>query len=224
MNPSHNPFEVSYRPKGYYSNQRREMVCFIPIDTNKILDIGCGSGEFGEYLKSKRKVEAWGIEICKEVAEEAMAKLDRVLIGDIENDNIQLPPNYFDCIIFNDVLEHLKYPWIVLRKMRDYLKPDGYIVASIPNVRYFNNVKNLLKDKEWTYRDEGILDKTHIRFFTEKGIKDMFNICEYRVVRIEGIRGIEFPWKFRLFNRIMLRAFEDMRYLQFAIVAQKINS
>lgn len=211
------------KPKCYYNGDRKEMLQFVPKDVLKIIEIGCGYGVFASSLKTERKAVVWGIELSKKAAEEASVKLDKVVIGDIENDNIALPKNYFDCIIFNDVLEHLKNPWVVLEKVKDYLIDGGYIVASVPNVRYFYNIKNLIKHKEWNYVDQGILDKTHLRFFTYKTIRDMFQICGYKIIKMEGINPIKFPWKFRLFNWLMLNAFEDMQFLQFACVSKKVD-
>lgn len=214
-------FDPYHKPDGYYACNRTEMLGFIPDEVTRALDVGCGAGEFGQILRSKRAMEIWGIEICKEAAEEAKTKLDNVIIGNIENDDLFLPPDYFDCIVFNDVLEHLKYPWVTLKKLHTNLKPGGYIVASIPNVRYYENIKDLLIRRQWRYVDAGLLDKTHLRFFTVNSIKDMFEQCGYHVMNITGINGMDFPWAFRILNRIMKRAFEDMRYLQFACVARK---
>lgn len=206
----------------YYINNRDEMHRFIPEKINNILEVGCGTGIFGKNLKSKRNnIGVWGIEISKSAAEAAKTRLDKVIIADIENDSIDLPKKYFDCIVFNDVLEHLKYPCAVLKKIADYLIDDGCVVASIPNVRYFYNIKELLKNKEWRYEGSGILDKTHLRFFTIKSIKEMFESCDYHLVKVEGINPIKFPWKFRLLNWLLMKKFEDMRFVQFACVAKK---
>jgi ubiquinone/menaquinone biosynthesis C-methylase UbiE len=205
----------------YYCNQRREMLPFIPPGCKRLLEVGCGTGEFAWLVKKERNAEVWGIDIYKEIAEKAVNKLDKVLHGDIEREDLDLPAGYFDCIVFNDVLEHLHDPWAVLRKAQLFLMSDGYIVASIPNVRYFDNIKQLLKHKEWRYEDEGILDRTHLRFFTMKSSKELFESCGYAVESITGITGRLFPWKFRMLNAIMKRTFDDMRYQRFACVAQK---
>jgi len=209
--------------KQYFTYTRQEMLKFVPSNAKRILDVGCGGGIFGSIVKSNLNSEVWGVEICQEAATNAMSKLDCVIAGDFESDNIRLPLNYFDCIVFNDVLEHFKDPWTILSKSSRYLKEDGFIIASIPNLRYFYTLKELVINKEWKYVDAGILDKTHLRFFTEKTIKDMFQACGYRIINIEGINAIEFPWKFRLFNLLMMNKFEDMKYNQFACVAQKIE-
>ncbi|MBT1074660.1 class I SAM-dependent methyltransferase [Geobacter grbiciae] len=208
------------KPDNYYSGSRLEMVPYVPVDAMRILDVGCGAGEFGNALKFQRCVEVWGIELCEQAAEEAQGKLDRVLVGSIEGNTMSLPEGYFDCVVFNDVIEHLVNPWAVLTNIKTYMQADAYVVASIPNVRYFNNIKTLLKHKQWKYEDEGILDKTHLRFFTIESIKELFISCSYNIIKIEGIRGRQFPWKFRLINMVMRNCFDDMRYMQFACLTR----
>lgn len=212
-----------HKQNGYYSANRSNMLKYIPSNVSKILDVGCGEGEFGGTIKASKNVEVWGLELCAEAAEIAKIKLDKVIVNDIENVHDSFPENYFDCIIFNDVLEHLKYPWLILEKIKISLKDNGRIVASIPNIRYFNTLKDIVINKEWKYEDEGILDKTHLRFFTKSSIMDMFNRCGYEVMVIEGINPIKFPWKFNLLNIITNYQFEDTRYMQFACVAQKMK-
>lgn len=196
------------------------MLQFIPENANKVLDVGCGEGTFGGLIKSVRDVEVWGVEICKDAAVLAEIKLDKVLVGTIEECSKKLPFNYFDCVIFNDVLEHLIDPWIVLKEIKSTIKQDGYVLSSIPNVRYYDNVKKLIIDKQWRYDSEGILDKTHLRFFTIESIREMFASCGYQIIRIEGIRDNKLPWKFRIINNLFGKMFEDMRYLQFACLAK----
>lgn len=210
------------KPEKYFSCNRSEMVKFVPQKSKIVLDVGCGAGDFGLFLKTTRNIEIWGFELCENVANMASKKLDRVIIGNIENEINYLPLKYFDCIVFNDILEHLVSPWDVLKKIKYNLKDDGYIVASIPNVRFFNNIISLLIKREWKYEESGVLDKTHLRFFSANTIIELFKSTGYKLLNIEGIHGIEFPIPFRLLNRLLLRMFEDMRYLDFACVAKKM--
>lgn len=218
-----NIFSPNQKTDGYYTRDREEMLKFIPRTSSKILDVGCGSGSFGAILKSQKDVEVWGVEISEDAAKEAVTRIDRIIIGDIESEELGLPLNYFDCIILNDVLEHLLYPWNVLVKFKTYLQNGGYIIASIPNVRYYPNIRDLIVRKNWEYKDEGILDKTHLRFFTERTIKKMFVICGYANITIKGINEKQFSWKLKILNYLLRHSLDDMKYLQFAVVAQKIN-
>ncbi|MEN9918634.1 MAG: hypothetical protein RL662_1070 [Bacteroidota bacterium] len=202
----------------YYSYQRSELYPFIPQDIDRTLDVGCASGIFSEYLKKHRGCETWGIEVQTEVAEIAKTKLDKVLTGLFEEVKLQLPNKYFDCIFFNDVLEHMTYPEACLTAIKSQLQDGGYVVASIPNMRNFNVLKELLFQQSWEYKDEGILDRTHLRFFTKKSIINMFTRCGYTIERIEGI-NYERSSKICLMGRLPFRVFKDVQYKQFVVVA-----
>jgi len=204
---------------GYYSDPRYEMIDYVPITGNKILDVGCGQGEFGRTLKQCRTVEVWGVEIIPEIASKAKVILDSVVVGNIEESQAMLPNYYFNCIVCNDVLEHLKDPWKVLVLLREKLAPGGCVVASIPNVRYFPNIKDLLLEGKWKYVNSGIIDITHLRFFTKSSIKEMYDISGYAIKKIEGIRKRRMSWKYELLNTLTLCKLNDMRYERFAVVA-----
>lgn len=208
------------KPSSYFILSRNEMMKYVPSYTEKILDIGCGEGVFGQELKKITKREVWGIEISDQCAEKAKEKLDRVIVGDFEIGEYDLPKNYFDCIICNDVLEHFKDPWSVLRRLKSYLKKNGCVVASIPNVRYYDNIKSLLLRKEWEYASSGILDFTHLRFFTQKSILSMFDECGYSVIKIEGINPMGLSWRLKIAALIIGDLVKDIRYMQFACIAK----
>jgi 2-polyprenyl-3-methyl-5-hydroxy-6-metoxy-1,4-benzoquinol methylase len=207
-------------PEDYHGQHRPDMLRYLPEDARIFLDIGCGEGLFGQLIKQQRGAEVWGIELFAQAAEKAKERLEQVFVGNIETDQFDVPDAYFDCIVFNDVLEHLYYPWDVLNKVKKMLKVNGYIVASIPNVRYYVNIKKLLRDCDWDYEKCGLLDRTHIRFFTKNSIRKMFVETGYTILNIEGIKYVKFPWKFDLLNKLLGHRLDDMRYLQFACVVR----
>jgi 2-polyprenyl-3-methyl-5-hydroxy-6-metoxy-1,4-benzoquinol methylase len=209
--------DLSTKPEGYYAQARPEMLPFIPRDAKRILDVGCGEGGFACTLKQRLGAEVWGIEYVPAAAEVAGQRLDRVLVGDVMQQLEQLPDRYFDCITFTDVLEHLVDPYQVLLALKQKLSFRGVIVTSIPNVRFFRTLFNLVVRGDWRYEDFGILDKTHLRFFTKKSIKSMFESLGYRVIELKGINPV-LSWKVTLFNLATLGAFSDTRYLQFCCV------
>jgi 2-polyprenyl-3-methyl-5-hydroxy-6-metoxy-1,4-benzoquinol methylase len=196
------------------------MAEYLPSNAATILDVGCGDGSFSAGLKSNRELEVWGIEIDELAAAEAVNKLDRVLVGDAIALVNELPDNHFDCIYCNDILEHLIDPEKLLEILKSKLKSDGRLVASIPNVRYFWNIVDLVFYGKWNYTDEGILDRTHLRFFTKKSMQKMFTNNGYEVISIDGIHPTQ-SLKFKLFNLKTLGFFREMQYLQFALVLQK---
>ena len=143
-----------------------------------------------------------------------------MIVGDFEIGEFNLPTDYFDCIICNDVLEHFKYPWSILRRLKNNLKKNGCVIASIPNVRYYDNIKALLLRKEWEYTSSGILDFGHLRFFTEKSILSMFDECGYSVIKIEGINPMILSRKLKFAAMILGDFLKGMKYLQFACIAK----
>lgn len=209
------------KPLQYFGNERKEMLPYIPNDACRIFEVGCGSGQFIAQLRRPDR-ELWGVELDPKAAALAASSLDHALCGSIDDFLAVLPPLHFDCIVFNDVLEHLVDPHGLLDRIRTLLVPGGVIVASIPNVRYFFNLRELLVDRQWRYRNYGILDRTHLRFFTKLSMEDMFVSAGYRIRRIEGINSFS-SWKFSLLNALLLGHISDMRFEQFACVAELIE-
>jgi 2-polyprenyl-3-methyl-5-hydroxy-6-metoxy-1,4-benzoquinol methylase len=208
------------KPQDYYENSRPEMLAYLPNSIKTVLDIGCSSGDFGYAIKQKTNAEVWGIEPFERFGKLAVNKLDTVLISSIEGALHELPDNYFDVIYFNDVLEHLLDPYSILEKIKSKLKDNGSVISSIPNIRYFRSFFKLLFHGEWDYTDEGILDRTHVRFFTKKSILKMYDKAGYTVISHEGINGTKSIKPF-LINIPLLFNGMDMKYTQFATVAKK---
>lgn len=203
----------------YGDSKRTEMMGFVPTVATTVLDIGCWRGSFGATLKRERSgTIVWGVEARADIADEASARLDRVLVGAYpEVLQAEAPLERFDCITLLDVLEHLVDPWSALRTARSHLNPSGTVVASIPNVRNVQVVVQLLRGR-WDYVDAGILDRTHLRFFTRRSIVEMFESTGFKIDRIEPINLID---KGRLARTLAVfgRRAWDFRALQFAVVA-----
>lgn len=204
----------------YYKNSRPEIVSLIPGNIKSLLDVGCGEGFFLKEIKEQKKMNIWGVEIEPKVAEKAKNITPNIIVGKIEEVMNLLPNNYFDCITFNDVLEHLLEPSEVLRLINQKLTMDGIIIASIPNVRFIHNLFELLIKKDWEYKDSGILDNTHFRFFTEKSIKRMIENSGYKLIYLKGINKTS-SWKFRLLNILSLGFLNDTGFMQFVCVIEK---
>ena len=205
----------------YYGNERPEILEFIPNDIKTILDVGCGYGGFLDLIKRNLNVETWGIELVDSVAKTLDGHIDYILKGSIEENCLSLPNNYFDCITFNDVLEHLTYPDQVLISIKEKFSDKGVLVTSLPNVRYLRNLYNLIIRKDWKYEDSGILDKTHFRFFTKKSMVRMFKDSGYEVISINGIFKLN-DFKFKFFNMMTFGFFEDCFFERFVCVLKPI--
>lgn len=208
--------------QAYYQNERPEVTQFIPDDYSRVLEVGCGEGNFRTHLS--KSCEYWGIEPCREAAESAANKLDKVLVGRFDQLIDKIPENYFDLVICNDVIEHMEDHDFFLSEVRRKLSDDGIISGSVPNVRFWKNLRNLVLRKEWCYTDEGILDRTHLRFFTEKSFKRALNENGYKLLLFSGING----WRSRYYSpRKILASLaiavlgDDLRYRQFGFCVQK---
>lgn len=200
------------------------MLAFIPDDASVLLEVGCGSGAFAAGLKAARAaagtaVEIWGVEMDVEAARQASDHLDQVLQGEVSAVRDELPTAHFDCVVLNDVIEHVLDPDELLRSLLPLLKPGGCLVASIPNVRYFFNVVDLAVHGRWDYTDEGILDRTHLRFFTRSSMIRLLTDAGFRVEKSAGINPTG-SLKFRLVNLLTFGRWSDMKYLQFACLAR----
>ena len=211
-----------------YIGRRADILHLIPNNISKVLDIGCSTGSLGEQIKQRSRVEVVGIETDEQMANVAKKKLDRVVVEDIEKINLETHflHNYFDCIILADVLEHLKNPWDVLKNATTFLNNEGIIIASIPNVRHYTTIINLVIKGYWPYRERGIHDKAHLRFFTLKNIKELFQYPNLEIIRIErNYRIIEKPHPINRYGKYFAILFiKEFITFQYVIVARKKES
>ena len=183
--------------KSYYGYARPEIQALVSRKAKKILDIGCGAGVFGRELKNRQKCYVAGIEYAPEAANKAETVLDRVYTGDAVKIIPEIQKNSFDAIIMADFLEHIANPEKILSDVKRILMPAGKLVLSIPNVRHWSVIKDLLEGR-WEYRDAGILDKTHLRFFTWQSILSLLNSAGYHIDSYSGtyLQGYDVPMEF----------------------------
>ncbi|MEI7640226.1 MAG: class I SAM-dependent methyltransferase [bacterium] len=201
--------------RNYYKSNREEMLEFVPNTAKAILDIGCSEGNFGRLLKQRNNAIIYGVEIDNASYKKAKNKLDKVYLGGVEENLKKIPKKYFDCIVFNDVLEHLKNPDAVVQSIKTKLKKGGSIVVSLPNIRNFKILKQIIFEKDFKYTTDGILDKTHLRFFTYKSMRYFFENNGLIVIKEKGI-GKSKNFIFNLVNFLTFGFFTDSLYNQFA--------
>jgi 2-polyprenyl-3-methyl-5-hydroxy-6-metoxy-1,4-benzoquinol methylase len=175
------------KSKRYYQSTREDMLKFIPTGVKKTLEFGCGEGGFSVLLKDRLNAETWAVEINEECALKAAKRLYKVINDDAYKALCKLPEKYFDCIICFDFLEHLVDPYSLLTLLKTNLAKDGVIITSIPNIRYYRVFTNFVLHGNWGYKDQGVMDKTHLRFFTYKSIIKMFEQLEFEILLIKGI-------------------------------------
>ena len=204
----------------YYSNNRAEMLQFLPPNPRRLIDVGCGEGLFGTAVKARYpECETWGVELMADAAQRAVPRYDRVVQTQFESAG-ELPEAYFDVVTMNDVLEHMPWPEPALAKVRRILQPDGRLVLSLPNVQFLLNVLDLVKHNEWEYQDSGILDRTHFRFYTTKSAARLLERNGFQVEAIVGINAMRPKWYYRVAFWLAPRYFRWMPYFQFALVAR----
>lgn len=205
----------------YYKNTRPEMAQFLPSSYSKVLEIGCGTGAFRVNLTKKN--EYWGVELVTSEAELAKSRLDRVLNGYFSDKSSEIPNSYFDLVICNDVIEHIDDYEKFLIDIKSKMTKDAYLVVSTPNVRHMQCLYHLIVKKDWQYQDHGVLDRTHLRFFTKKSLIRLIGKSGFEISSIEGInsvyQGVGFTRKILLFMAASILG-QDTLYLQFGLNAK----
>jgi 2-polyprenyl-3-methyl-5-hydroxy-6-metoxy-1,4-benzoquinol methylase len=155
----------------------------------QVLDVGCGSGQVGWVLAEHAGCRVTGLEIDQEACTLARKRLGRVIQGDAERLNLEqfFEPAGFEVILCLDVLEHMIDPWKFLHRIKRWLAPEGHLIATIPNLGHVSVLLELL-DGKFAYRDLGLLDRNHLRFFTRGSLEEMFHEAGYTVHHLDRNR------------------------------------
>jgi 2-polyprenyl-3-methyl-5-hydroxy-6-metoxy-1,4-benzoquinol methylase len=209
----------------YFSNPRHDVVDILEGHYETVLDVGCGSGAFGSLLKNRGKaIRVVGIDAYEPALVQASLCLDLAILHDLSNGLPELDEK-FDLISLNDVLEHLIAPEKVLIAAHGMLKKDGIIVCSLPNIRNHKILRKLLFAGDWTYTKEGILDVTHLRFYTFKSAENLLRDCGYSVISSSGSGQSKVPCALRLMSYFFCHRRLELRYQQFIFKARsRVNA
>jgi len=210
---------LSSKSESYYQSIREDMLQFVPVGVRRTLEFGCGEGNFSALLKDRLNAETWAVEINEKCAQKAATKLHKVINDDAFNCLAGLPDGYFDCIICFDFLEHLVDPYSLLASLRDKLVKGGVVISSIPNIRYYSVFRDFVLHGNWDYKSQGIMDKTHLRFFTYKSITRMFEGLDYEILLTQGIHPTS-SRTCKLLQLFTFGMFSDIRYKHFVSVAR----
>jgi 2-polyprenyl-3-methyl-5-hydroxy-6-metoxy-1,4-benzoquinol methylase len=203
----------------YYNSFKWEITPLIPEGPHAIMDLGCGTGVFGRKLREQNKArEVVGVEIFKEAADEAAKYYEKVYQGDVEQIRLEYE-DYFDFVICGDIIEHLNDPWKMLGRIKTWLKIEGRVLVSIPNIRYWRVLRDLVFRGDWKYREAGILDKTHLRFFTMKSFLRAMTEAGFDIA-YSGF--LTYGARQNLFNRITFGLFEPFMGTLIIVLGKKV--
>lgn len=159
----------------YYNNTRRDIEPLLPDVLPSVLEIGCGAGETMKWLRSIRTVHyAAGVELSPDAASVAQSVFDTIEIADIRSARLEFERGRFAAVLALDVLEHLPDPSAVVHRLKHKIAPDGVFIASIPNISHYTVSFPLFFNGSWDYTERGLLDKTHLQFFTRKSVIRLF--------------------------------------------------
>lgn len=180
--------DVAFDP-AYHQNPRTEIASFLVAPPGTVLDIGCGGGATGRLVKEKFPgTRVIGIEINPRAAEHARQYLDHVICAAIDDIDLAraVPGEKVSTVLLLDVLEHLYDPWRALARIRGWLAPGTRVLASVPNIRNLAVLDELAAGR-FQYAENGVLDVTHVRFFTRGELQRMFEETGFRVVNLEPL-------------------------------------
>ncbi|MDP5097523.1 MAG: class I SAM-dependent methyltransferase [Flavobacterium sp.] len=212
------------KDKRYYSNVRLDLINLINRDNRelKILEIGAAYGETLFYLKENRIAsEVVGVDLFEDLNnKENYKKIDRFIFGNIEQIDLVEYYDYFDIILLPDVLEHLLEPKPVLNKIKKYLKKDGKIIVSMPNIRHYSALIKIFIKGDFRYEESGIFDYTHLRFYCRKNIKELLETSGYKVIKQQSsIKNYSGKSVTKIINMINFGLFEEFFSYQYFFVA-----
>ncbi len=160
-----------------------DLISAIPGETKKILHIGCSEGALGKKILQRGAEEVVGIETDPQKCEKAKENLSTVICGNIEDMDGSFEEGYFDCIVFTHTLERIKEPYSILQKIKKYIADTGVVIASISNVRYYNNI-DMLVEGNWRFNNQDMLDNNHQKGFNSEYIETFFKKAGYEITGI----------------------------------------
>ena len=216
----------SYSDKSdnYFAHARKEIEPLLPKKCGRVLEIGCGSGATLGWLRQDHQaVHTVGIEIAEAAANQARRFADDVFCLDFERFDLPGGAQKFDLVLCLDVLEHMVNPWAVVDRLATrYLETGGTLIVSLPNVRHYSVVLPLLLGGRWDYQDAGLLDRTHLRFFTKATANALLSHSQFGPVSCVATGFTGWSAK-RMLNTLTLGVFQELVTYQYFLSACKVR-
>jgi len=208
------------KPTSYFANARNDIVALARTGPQaSVLELGCGAGGTGRAMLAAGKAGRYvGIELSEEAAATAAQHLSEVRVGDVEALDLTPLAGQFDSLIISEVLEHLRDPWTTLARLVSCVKPGGAVFASSPNVAHWMVVRELLAGR-FAYAEAGVMDRTHLRWFTPGSYRQMFEDASVVVERVGPL--VPPRWKARLIGRFSGGRLDHLFMAQIMLVGRR---
>jgi 2-polyprenyl-3-methyl-5-hydroxy-6-metoxy-1,4-benzoquinol methylase len=224
MSVSEDPYTSAYRSKSdqYFDGARADMISYLPDDPYaKLLEIGCGFGGTGALALAQGKCNEYvGIEISESAAAIAREKLSTVVVGNVETIELPWPEESFNGLIISEVLEHLVDPLRTLKRVAPYLRPGAVVMASSPNISQYKVIRSLIFGR-WELTQSGVMDRTHLRWFTPLSYRAMFEEAGFTIDWVKPVTP--FSMRTRVIDRLTLGRFSHLFIRQIMIFARKAS-
>jgi 2-polyprenyl-3-methyl-5-hydroxy-6-metoxy-1,4-benzoquinol methylase len=201
----------------YYEWYRPDVISAVPPEAKTVLSVGCAAGRTEAELV-KRGVKVVGVEINPEAAKIARVRGLTILEGDVSEIDVAVAGEFYDCLIYADVLEHLPDPLAVLQRHVAVLKKNGTVIVSVPNFRHYSVFQQLFVHGHVHYADAGVLDRTHLRLTTRKMVLEWF---ESVGLKITFLKYILLRRRDRLISAASLGLFREFIATQILAVGRK---
>jgi SAM-dependent methyltransferase len=215
------------RSQNYFDVPSLEVLSLIPEDVERVLEVGCGGGATLRTLKERRTTqgricEVVGVDIEADAVARGREYLDAVYLMDAEEDELtEYSEGYFDLLIMQYVLEHVVNPWDTLRRWLPLVRPGGYVIVGVPNIANYKFLRRLIFDDEFAHEPAGILDWTHLRYFTGRSLTKLLTDADLKIMTFMGLPSEEqMNRKMRYFLR-MAPNFRRFAYSVYIVLARK---
>lgn len=209
------------KPASYFANTRTDFVERLETGPDSsVLELGCGAGGTGRAVLAAGKAGRYvGLELDPGAAEIARDGLSEVIIGDVQAADLTSLEGQFDALVISEVVEHLADPWTTVERLARCVRPGGQLLASSPNIAHWKIILELLNGR-FEYKEAGMMDRTHLRWFTPDSYQALFEEAGFRIETISSMRAA--GWRGRLFNRLTGDRYRHLFMGQVVVMGRKL--